>query len=133
MFRTLSAVAPVGIVLIDARGEFTYVNEAWQEMTGLPIESAMRGGWRTVVHPEDLERVDRVRNAAIAGREDYSMSCRMQTAKGLIWVDSLSRAIKGKAGELMGYVAITQDVTQQRMVAENLRLAKEAAEAANRA
>jgi len=133
MFRTLSAVAPVGIVLLDVRGEFTYVNQNWQDMTELSSESAMRRGWLKVVHADDIDRVQLVRNAAIASGQGYAVSYRLQTAKGLIWVDSKSSVIKGKAGEAIGYVAVTQDVTQRQTVAENLRIAKEAAEAANRA
>jgi PAS domain S-box-containing protein len=66
MFRTLCALAPVGIVLLDRRGKTTYVNQAWREMTGLSVEQSTHEGWRQVIHPDDLERVHRTREAAIA-------------------------------------------------------------------
>ena len=133
MFRTLSDAAPVGIAQLDPSGKLIYVNQAWMEMTGLSFEESLSGGWRTAAHPEDLARIESTRNAAIVRGVDYSMSYRFQTPKGIVWVDTISRGIKGKDGKHLGYVAVTQDVTQRQLAAENLRRAKDAAETANRA
>ena len=133
MFRTLSATAPVGIVKLDPFGRVTYVNQAWGEMTGLSLESSLRDGWRMAVHPDDLERVERTRNAAIEQRQDYSMSYRFVSPRGVLWVDTISRGIRDKSGKHLGYVAVTQDVTDRQIAAENMSRAKEAAEAASRA
>ncbi len=132
-FRTLSATAPVGIAQLDPQGKIIYVNQAWQEMTGLSFDASMRDGWRTAVHPGDLERLERTRTAAISQAQDYTMSYRFLGAQGLVWVDTSARAIKGTKGEHLGYVAVTQDVTLRQVAAENMRQAKESAEAANRA
>jgi two-component system sensor histidine kinase/response regulator len=132
MFRTLSAVAPVGIVQLDATGGFTYVNQAWSDMTGLSSEASTKDGWRAAIYPDDLERIERTRNAAIASGRDYALNYRFQSAKGVVWVDTIARGIKGKDGKHLGYVAVTQDVTQRQLAAENLRRAKETAEAASR-
>jgi PAS domain S-box-containing protein len=133
MFRTLSAAAPVGIVKLDTLGKYSYVNQAWMEMTGLDFAASLQDGWRVAVHPDDLERLERTRNAAIAKSEDYAISYRFQSPRGPVWVDSIARGIKGKDGKHLGYVVVTQDVTERQIAAENMRQAKEAAEAANRA
>jgi two-component system, sensor histidine kinase and response regulator len=134
MFRRLCEVAPAGIVLVDRQGKITYVNEAWLAMTGLSQEDGVRDGWRSVVHPEDLERVQSTRQLAISRGEDYSMSYRYQTkTRGVVWVDTIARSIKDQAGRHTGYVAAIQDVTQHQLAAESLRRSKEAAESANRA
>ncbi len=134
LFRTLSAVAPVGIALVNQRGELTYVNEQYTAMTGLSTEEVLRGGWMSVLHPDDLRRVVETMNAAIAHREDYAMSYRLLTQDGRIaWVDTMAREFKFKDGGHQGYVVVIQDVTQGHRAAEYLREAKEAAEAANRA
>jgi two-component system, sensor histidine kinase and response regulator len=51
----------------------------------------------------------------------------------LLWVDTSARGIRSKDGRHLGYVAVTQDVTERQIAAENMRRAKDAAEAANRA
>jgi two-component system sensor histidine kinase/response regulator len=133
MFRTLSATAPVGIAKLDSQGKLTYVNQAWIEMTGLSFEASLRDGWRMAIHPDDLERIERTRNAAIAQGQDYSMSYRFVSSRGLLWVDTSARGIRTKDGKQLGYVVVTQDVTERQIAAENMRRAKDAAEAANRA
>ena len=132
MFRTLSAAAPVGIAQLDPQGKMIYVNQAWLEMTGLSFDASIGDGWRTAVHPGDLERLERTRTAAISQAQDYTVSYRFLGAKGLVWVDTIARAMKGTNGDQLGYVAVTQDVTQRQVAAENMRVAKEFAEAANR-
>ena len=133
MFRTLSAAAPVGIAQLDAAGKITYLNPAWEEMSGIPAKEGLLDGWRTAIHPDDLERLERTRNAAILQGSDYSMSYRFLSPRGVLWVDTVARGIKDKTGEHQGYVVVTQDVTERQIAAESMQRAKEAAEAANRA
>ena len=131
MFRTLSAAAPVGIVQMDISGKMTYVNPAWLEMTGLSYQESLHDGWRRAIVAEDLPRIEAIRSKAIQEGRDYKMSYRFNGPKGVVWVDTISRAIRDKGGKHLGYVAVTQDVTQRERVAENLRRAKETAEAAS--
>ena len=134
LFRTLSAVAPVGIALVNSGGELTYVNEHYTEMTGLTLEEAREGGWKRVMHPDDLQRVTEVRNTAIAQKQNYAMSYRYLKKDGqIVWVDTLARAFSRGEGNEDGYVVVIQDVTERQNVEERLKQAKEAAEAANRA
>jgi len=134
MFRSLCELAPTGIVLLDAAGNVTYANGAWQEMTGLTQEQCLKNGWRTVIHQDDLARVARTRTAAIESGQDYALSYRLLNKKrGVVWVDTIAHSIKVKQGEHTGYVAVIQDVTAHQLAAETLRRAKDAAEAANKA
>jgi PAS domain S-box-containing protein len=133
LFRTLSAAAPVGISKVDAEGKLTYVNQAWTEMTGLTFESALADGWRKAVHPDDLERAERIRRPAIAQGLDYSLSFRFVKADRTVFVETVARGIRDPFGKHLGYVAVTQDVTERRLTAENLQRSKDLAEAANRA
>src|SRR5260221_6224116 len=38
-------------------GSKEYLNKRWYEYTGLPLEQAEGWGWKTVVHPDDLDRL----------------------------------------------------------------------------
>jgi len=133
-FRTLSAVAPVGIVLMDEEGKFTYVNEQYLRMTGLTEEEALANAWRTVIHPDDFERLERTRNESIAHKLDYTMSYRYMRRDGsVVWAQSIARGFQQKDGGRQGYVVVIQDVTERHLAEQRLRNAKDAAEAANRA
>src|SRR5256885_11566743 len=133
-FRTLSAVAPVGIVLMDEEGKFTYVNEQYLRMTGLTEQEALANAWRTVIHPDDFERLERIRNESIAHKLDYTMSYRYQRRDtSIVWARSIARGFQQKDGTKRGYAVVIQDVTEMQLAEGRLRRAKEAAEAANRA
>ena len=133
-FRTLSAVAPVGIVLADEEGKFTYVNEQYLRMTGLTEQEALANAWRTVIHPDDFERLERTRNESVAHKLDYTMSYRyLRRDRSVVWVQSIARGFQQKDGGKRGHVIVIQDVTERHLAEQRLRNAKEAAEAASRA
>lgn len=134
MFRTLSATAPVGIVLLDDQGNLTYVNEHYLRITGLNVNDARGNAWKTVIHPEDLRRVCEIREKAIANGEDYAMSYRYLNRDGrTVWADTVAKGFHQNDGTEHGYVVVVQDVTERHKAEERLRDAKEAAEAASRA
>src|SRR5258707_607561 len=134
MFRTLTSAAPVGIFRTGADGQVLYLNEKWLRMTGLTEEEALANAWRTVIHPDDFERLERIRNESIAHKLDYTMSYRYQRRdSSVVWAHSIARGFQQKDGTKRGYVVVIQDVTEMQLAEERLRRAKEAAEAANRA
>ena len=54
-FRSLSAAAPIGIMLIDDKDGTVYCNERFLSIFGLPKEEAMGFGWVKNLHPDDRE------------------------------------------------------------------------------
>ena len=132
-FRTLTAVAPVGIVLLNDKGKFTYVNEQYMRMTGLTEEESLQNKWPAVIHPDDLVRVQQLRNSSVFQKKDYSMSYRyLRKDNTVVWAESSARGFQQVSGE-RGYVVVIQNVTERHQAEETLRKAKEAAESANRA
>ena len=134
LFRTLSDTAPVGIALTNESGEMTYINQNYTEMTGLTLKEAQKNGWKEVICPDDLPKVLEIRTAAIARNENYAMSYRYLRKDGRIaWVDTVTRHFSRDGGKSRGYVVVIQNVTERQNAEERLLLAKEAAEAANKA
>ena len=56
-FRSLAECSPVGIYQQDADGACVYVNERWQEITGLTADAALGDGWRRIIHSDDRARL----------------------------------------------------------------------------
>jgi len=134
LFRTLSAAAPVGIFRYDLGGQCSYVNQCWADMTGMSAEEAYAGGWRRVLHPEDEQRVRKAWKYAYERRERFAESYRYVHRDGhSVWVESNAQPIVDATGTLPSYVGVVQDVTERRLVAQRMREAKEAAEAASQA
>ena len=50
----LSGTAPAGAYRTDAKGECTWVNEKWCELTGMSRDDALGNGWQRAIHPDDF-------------------------------------------------------------------------------
>lgn len=128
-FRALAEGAPVGIYTTDDRGERTYVNGHWCEVAGIDAASAMESGWMQAVHPDDRDRVSTAWEGAVAAGAEFAADLRFLRPDGEVrWVRIRAAAVHGARNELTGFVGTVEDVTQRRVVEEQLRLIRSAVE-----
>src|SRR5260221_11327743 len=96
-------------------------------MTGLTEEEALANAWRTVIHPEDFERLEQIRNESIAHELDYTMSYRYQRRdRSIVWAHSIARGFQQKDGTKRGDVVVIRDVTEMQLAEERLWRGEEA-------
>ncbi len=121
-FRLLSASSPIGIYQNDAHGACLYSNLRWQEISGLSSEETLGTGWTQVIAPEDREVVLKEWQACVREGREFSREFRLKRRDGEIrWVHSRAAALRADAGELLGYVGTTEDITDQKRIAEALQ------------
>ncbi|TFC01344.1 MULTISPECIES: GGDEF domain-containing phosphodiesterase [Cryobacterium] len=109
--HTLVAIAPVGIVQMDAAGGLLSANDQWRALSGLTRVQFQRGGMATAIHPDDTERVQRDWAAAIAAGAAYETMMRFRTPGGQVnWVQVSTAPIRD-AGQVTGHMATVTDVT----------------------
>ncbi|WP_295173090.1 PAS domain S-box protein, partial [uncultured Brevundimonas sp.] len=114
-FRELADTAPSPIWLLDAKGEFEFVNAAVFALHGLDIEGLREGGWKTAVHPDDLETVKAAEKAGAADRKPFQMEARVQGQDGVWrWMRAVVRPRFDGQGVFVGYAGISFDVTETR-------------------
>lgn len=114
-FRELADTAPSPIWLLDAKGEFEFVNAAVFTLHGLDIEALREGGWKTAVHPDDLETVKAAEKAGAADRKPFQMEARVQGQDGVWrWMRAVVRPRFDGQGAFVGYAGISFDVTETR-------------------
>jgi PAS domain S-box-containing protein len=92
--------------------------------------------WRSErVHPEDRERVEQSLEAAIAGSgETWSAECRFLRGDGqYAYVLDRGYVMRDSSGRAVRMIGAMMDITARKQVERETQLAKEAAEAANRA
>jgi PAS domain S-box-containing protein len=118
-FRTLTALAPVGIYLTDAGGQCTYVNSRWCEMAGMNPEQAMGDGWKRALHPADRDKVLANWGNMVASGGKWATEYRVQTPDGkTTWVHSLASPLRNAAGEVSKYLGINMDITERKRFKE---------------
>lgn len=52
LFHSLASLAPGGVFVADADGGYAYVDEAWEQLTGLARTEALGEGWLAAVAPD---------------------------------------------------------------------------------
>lgn len=118
-FQTLASGAPVGIVLGGEDGEYLFVNEAWQRMTGMTLEQARGKGWLEAVHPEDRDAIAAGWAESVKTGDIFRREFRVRTSQGReAWVQSWRSPLRDEAGGVTGYVGIVVDVTEQKRLRE---------------
>ncbi len=119
----------------DGKTEFQYVSPGVLPVYGLSAKDLMGNSAALIeiTHPDDRESNVASRRRARQAREPWHIAHRVVRPDGSIgWVegDAVCRLSEDGSAEWNGYVG---DVTQSKHAQEQLRAAKEAAEAANRA
>src|SRR5688572_18637730 len=134
LFRTLSASSPIGIWLADTAGNCLYCNVRWEAMSGLSRSAATGRGWTAVLHPDDRAAVEAEWQDVSASSNSFMREFRLLRPDGQVcWLHAQSAPILAANDDVTGHVVIFEDVTERRRAQENLRLAREVAEAGARA
>lgn len=114
-FRSLSVFAPVGIYQTDIDGHFVYTNPRWQEIAGLTFEESLGAGWEQGIHPDDQKMVFTAWHQLICQKNDFSLEFRFLTPEGKErWVFGQATAIRSVTGQVIGYVGVNEDITEQK-------------------
>lgn len=131
LFETLASTAPVGIFRTNEAGETTYVNPRWSSLTGLSYAEALQNKFMEAIHPDDQD--DRLEewNYAVRNKIPVISEYRFVRPDGsVIWVQG--QAIPETVdGQVKGYIGTIIDITELIEIQDDLRRAKEKAEASN--
>ena len=123
-FRALAEQAPLGIFMCDLRGEVTYVNPYVAELVGHSIDASLGDGWRSIVHPDDLPRLNDTFTAFFnrSTRESIRVELRVvHPERGVRCAVVETVRILTGTGAVEGYVGVLVDVTEQRTAEAALR------------
>ncbi|AFZ29362.1 multi-sensor hybrid histidine kinase [Gloeocapsa sp. PCC 7428] len=77
-YRTLANAIPQLVWMSNAEGLVTYINQRWQEYTGILLSQSMGLNWLELVHPEDIPHLVKMRNRGIRASEAYEIEYRIR-------------------------------------------------------
>jgi len=100
-FREISQSSPIGIFHADPNDLMTYINPAWQIITGRPMAETLGNPWWQPIHPEDKEEVFRAWELAASEEREISIECRIiRPDKKSVWVQLRSRFLFDDNGKI---------------------------------
>ncbi|MGE0120498.1 MAG: response regulator [Dongiaceae bacterium] len=136
-FRTLLANIPGACYRCAHDHTMEFVSDAIADISGYPAADFIHNRVRSftsLVHPDDAPTVAAARLAGVDERCAFAVEYRIRHRDGTIrWVHEKGQGVDGDDGVLRWLDGVVLDVTARRRAEEELRQAKEAAEAANAA
>jgi PAS domain S-box-containing protein len=134
-FRGTFENAAVGIAHTSPTGRFLRVNEKVCAIVGYPREELLQKSFMDVTHPDDLADGVESFMAIMRGElASFTLEKRYLRKDGSpFWGELFVSLQRDAAGKPAYAIAVVQDISERKRLEGELRQAKEAAEAANRA
>jgi two-component system, cell cycle sensor histidine kinase and response regulator CckA len=121
-FRTVFDNAASGMALVDLRGHYIRVNEAFQRMVGYPAKELEWKNWREVTHPEDISLTKKMIISLIAGQHVQPVEKRYINKQGkTIWALVNIALMVNKRRKPLYYIIQVQDISQMKNEQEKMR------------
>lgn len=126
--------SPASVVITDTDGKIVYVNPKFEGLTGYSAAEALGKNPRILnarVQPPAV--FAEMWRALRAGEEWHGEICNRKKNGEIFWEWASISAVRDSGGKIVHFVAVKEDITKRKQVAEELAQAKDAAEAASRA
>jgi PAS domain S-box-containing protein len=120
-FRNMADTAPVMIWISDLDKRCTFFNSRWLDFTGRSIEQELGNGWLNGMHPEDLDRYRAFYDSSFEARRRFQMEYRLRGADGgYRWLLNNGTPLY-RGGDFAGFIGSCIDITDQKLIEEQLR------------
>ena len=124
-FRRIADSAPAMMWVTRLDRVRDFVNQAYADFAcgpGCGHEAARTLDWRTVIHPDDVDRVIAESLAGEASLRPFTLEARYRRHDGEYrWLRSVSQPRFGADGELIGFIGVATDITLAKEAELDLR------------
>jgi PAS domain S-box-containing protein len=123
------------IFMLDGEGRVLTWNKGAERLTGHGPEEIIGEHYSCFYPTEDREsgKPEQILQAVLADGQWEDEGWRLRKDGSKFWANVVITAVRDEAGSLLGFSAVTRDLTRRRQIEEKLRTAKEEADAANQA
>ncbi len=112
-FRLIADSAPVAVWVTRLDRRRSFVNRAYVEFLGVGYEEAVEFDWRSIIHPDDFERIIKESLAGEASLKTFGLIGRYRRADGAWrWLNSTSQPRWGADGRHIGFIGVAHDITE---------------------
>ncbi|MGJ5181532.1 PAS domain S-box protein [Bradyrhizobium oligotrophicum] len=128
-FRLIADSAPVPIWVTKLDRTRSFVNRAYLDFLGLPVDEALAFDWRKVLHPEDLPRILAQQQSGERSLKPFFLEARYRRSDGeWRWLRSESQPRWDATGRHIGFIGVAHDVTAAKQAEIELRRINETLE-----
>ncbi|HEX3002434.1 MAG TPA: PAS domain S-box protein, partial [Methanoregula sp.] len=115
---------PVGVFESKTNGALTYVNERWEEMTGMSFQDMRSRPWNEIHEPLNSMRISKEMWKKFQSRLFPDAETRFMRPDGtIIWLYGQSVPVYDSDGQIRGYVGTITDITDRKRIEDAVHLA----------
>jgi PAS domain S-box-containing protein len=104
--------APALIWMTDEHRRYSFANMHHDHLFGRPAREMLGGGWKAVIHPDDVEGYERVFQSAFDARRPFSTEVRVIDREGRVrWLRCEGVPRLDDAHRFLGYTGCKIDIT----------------------
>jgi PAS domain S-box-containing protein len=120
--RLITEVIPQQIWTALPNGEVDYVNQRWEEFTGIVFPQMQQRGWEAIVHPDDLDRVRQTWEEAVESGKKYDVEARLRQSDATYrWFLGRARPLRNERGEIIKWYGTNTDIAPIKELETKLR------------
>ncbi|HYO09803.1 MAG TPA: response regulator [Tepidisphaeraceae bacterium] len=126
-YRFLAESIPQIVWTAGADGRHEYFNQRWFQYTGLPREQSLDWGWRSALHPDDVDGCLRRWHESVAAGHVYEVEYRFRRGSDGAYRWHLGRALpmRDAGGRIVKWFGTSTDVHDWKQAEEALRVNRE--------
>ena len=125
-YRALADSIPGMLWAANAQGVMIDYNQRWDEYIANTVEPELAKGWKELTHPDDVERVAKQWQHAVATGEKFAVECRLRRgADGQYrWhaVEAIVR--RDESAKVLGWFGTCIDIEGKKQIEEALRVSE---------
>jgi PAS domain S-box-containing protein len=124
-FRNAFASAAIGVCVADLDGRLFEVNRAYADITGYSPQELIGMSFYAITHPDDLEANMAEQAKLLSGeKSSYVIEKRYRHKSGeIVWVRNSVSAVRGRSGDPIQTISLSEDISARRNLEEQLRQA----------
>jgi PAS domain S-box-containing protein len=125
--REVVETIPAMTVTVLPDGTNVFIGKRFSEYSGLSPEDAQGSGWKTCVHPDDLDLHVRKWRASLASGEPIELETRFRRADGQYrWFLARAVPLRDEAGNILNWYEVLTDIEDRKRAEEAVRESAEA-------
>lgn len=121
-FRQLAELSPSTVWFAEPDGGLSYISQDFYDSTGMTPASALPTGWISVVHPDDIHRVETDWQNALRDFSRYDTEFRIKHLDGTYrWISARALPVHDEEGNVAGWMGSNSDIQDKKETEDNLQ------------